>query len=148
LIKKVLVGVDGSANSDRALNFGLDLAEKYAASVLLLNVFQLPPFYENLDEPLVYSANRAAFIEDLRRLHQGTLAKVEARAKKLKPDLEIVTKLREGEPAAQIVEVAKEGGFDLVVVGHKGWGRMKEIFLGGTSERVAHLAECAVLIVK
>jgi nucleotide-binding universal stress UspA family protein len=148
LIKKMLIAVDGSANSDRALDYGLDLAEKCGASVLILNVFQLPSFYENPDEPPAYSAGRAGFIQDLHKVHEETLARVAGKARKLKPALEITAELREGEPAAQIVEAAREGEFDLIVVGHKGWGRMREIFLGGTSERVAHLAQCAVLIVK
>jgi nucleotide-binding universal stress UspA family protein len=148
LIKKVLVAVDGSENSFRALDFALDLAEKYAASVLILNVFQLPAVYTSPDEPDVYSGSRAAFIRDLQRLHQERLAKASAEARRLKPDLEVATELKEGEPASQIVEAAKEGDFDVIVVGHRGMGRFSEVFLGGVSERVAHLAKCAVVIIK
>jgi nucleotide-binding universal stress UspA family protein len=50
VIKKVVVAVDGSENSLRALGFALDLAEKYAASVLIVNVFQLPAMYTNPEE--------------------------------------------------------------------------------------------------
>lgn len=148
MIKKVLVAVDGSENSLRALGFALDLAEKYAASVLIVNVFQLPAMYSSPDDPLVYSGSRAAFIKDLRRLHEGTLAKAVEEAKRLKPSVEVSADLKEGEPAAQVVEAAKEGGFDVIVVGHRGLGRLSEVFLGGVSERVAHLASCAVMIVK
>jgi nucleotide-binding universal stress UspA family protein len=148
LIKKVLVAVDGSENSLRALSFALDLAEKYAASVLIVSVFQLPAMYSSPDDPLVYSSSRAAFIKDLRRLHEGNLAKAVDEARRLKPGMEVSAELKEGEPAAQIVEAAKEGGFDVIVVGHQGLGRLSEVFLGGVSERVAHLASCAVVIVK
>jgi nucleotide-binding universal stress UspA family protein len=148
LIKKILIGVDGSPNSDRALDFGLDLAETCGASILILNVFQFPPFYENPEEPSAYSAGRADFIKDLRKVHEETLARVVNRARELKPSLEITAELKEGDPVTHIVDSAREGGFDLIVVGHKGWSRMREIFLGSISERVAHLAQCAVLIVK
>lgn len=148
LIKKVLVAVDGSENSLRALAFALDLAEKYAATVLIINIFQLPALYTSPGDPDAYSGSRAAFIKDLQRLHEETLAKAVAEARRIKPDLEVATALREGEPAAQIVEAAKEGGFDVIVVGHQGLGRLSEVFLGGVSERVAHLAECAVVIIK
>jgi nucleotide-binding universal stress UspA family protein len=148
VIKKVLVAVDGSENSLRALGFALDLAEKYAASVLIVNVFQLPAMYTNPEESFMYSGSRAAFIKDLRRLHEETLAKAVDEAKRLKPGLEVAAELKEGEPAGQIVEAAKEGGFDVVVVGHRGLSRLSEIFLGGVSERVAHLASCAVIIIK
>jgi nucleotide-binding universal stress UspA family protein len=148
LIKKVLVAVDGSENSLRALAFALDLAEKYIASVLIINVFQLPAVYTSPDDPAAYSGSRAAFIKDLQRLHEEILAKAVADAKRLKPDLEVATALKEGGPAAQIVEAAKQGDFDIIVVGHRGLGRLSEVFLGGVSERVAHLAKCAVVIIK
>jgi nucleotide-binding universal stress UspA family protein len=148
LIKKVLVAVDGSENSRRAMSFALDIAEKYAASVLVVNVFQFPAMYANPEDPFVYSSSRAAFIKDMRRIQEETLAKAVEEAKRLKPSLDIAAELRAGEPAAQIVEAAKEGGFDVIVVGHRGLSRLSEVFLGGVSERVAHLASCAVVIVK
>ncbi len=42
MIRNVLVAVDGSENSDRALDFALDLAEKYGAAVTILNVSESP----------------------------------------------------------------------------------------------------------
>jgi nucleotide-binding universal stress UspA family protein len=64
------------------------------------------------------------------------------------PNVNVAMELRDGNPPTQIVAVAVEGGFDLVVVGHGGEGRLRELILGGTSERVAHSAKCPVLIVK
>ena len=148
LIKKVLVAVDGSENSFRALRFALDLAEKYAASVLIVNILQFPAIYTNPNDKLVYSGSWAAFIKDLQRIHEETLAKAADEARRLKPSVEVAAELKEGEPAAQIVETAKRGGFDVIVVGHRGLGRLSEVLLGGVSERVAHLAKCAVVIVK
>jgi nucleotide-binding universal stress UspA family protein len=48
----------------------------------------------------------------------------------------------------EIVAEAKDAGFDVVVVGHSGLGRVKELFLGNISEKVAHLAPCPVVIVR
>ena len=53
-----------------------------------------------------------------------------------------------GRPADKIVELAKEEGFDLIVLGSRGLGNIKEFFLGGVSDRVADEAPCPVLIVK
>ena len=148
MIDKILVAIDGSQNSYKALDFALDLAEKYNAQVLVLNVFQLPAISKVPDEPLAYSGSDAAFFQDLKKIHEETLAKAVSKAKSLKPRLVISSELKEGEPALQIVSVAKEGGFDVIVVGHKGESRMKEILLGGTCEKVAHSADCSVIIVK
>ena len=43
LITKILVGVDGSKTSEKALDYALEIADKFSASILILNVFQPPP---------------------------------------------------------------------------------------------------------
>jgi nucleotide-binding universal stress UspA family protein len=147
LISKVLVGFDGTKCAERALDFGLDLAEKYSAEVLILNVLELPTL-GSPDDPLAMSAGMAGLIKDLRKSHEGVLANGFEKATKTKPNVKVAIELREGDPSAQIVIAAQEGNFDVIVVGHGKEGRIRELFLGGTSERVAHMARCAVLIVK
>ena len=56
--------------------------------------------------------------------------------------------LREGDAVNEIVAEAKAGDYGLVVVGHRGMSKLKELFLGGVSEGVSHKAPCPVLIVK
>lgn len=147
MLTKVLVAVDGSESANKALDFALDLAEKYSSLLLILNVFELP-VYGNPGEPFAVSANLAGLVKDLRKVHEGVLSKALERATTVKPGVRVTTELREGDPKSQIVAVADEGGFDAVVLGHGSEGRLKELFLGGTSERVAHLARCIVMIVK
>ncbi len=147
MISKILVGYDGTDCANRALDFGLELAEKFSASVLILNVMELP-VYGSPDDPLAVSAGMAGFVKDLRSTHEATLAKAAEKAAKAKPNVVVAAELREGDPSGQIVAAAAEGGFDVVVVGHGSEGRLRELFLGGTSERVAHQARCAVVIVK
>jgi nucleotide-binding universal stress UspA family protein len=149
LIKSILVAVDDSENSDRALDFALDLGEKYNAAVTVLNVSEFPAMGVVPQEPTAYSGgSMAVFSKDLRKFHEEILSKAVVRAKAIKPDLAISSKLREGEPASEIVDAAKEGSFDVIVVGHKGVSRVRELFLGSVSEKVAHLAPCPVIIVK
>ncbi len=147
LISKILVAVDGSECSWRALNFALDIAEKFSASTLVLNVLELPVFGAP-EEPMGISSSMIAVVKDLRKAHNDILVNAVEKAAAFKPDMKVSTELREGNPASQIAAAAKEGSFDVVVLGHGGEGRLKELFLGGTSERVAHQARCAVLIVK
>jgi nucleotide-binding universal stress UspA family protein len=147
LITKVLVAVDGSECATRALGFALDIAEKFSAPITILNVLELP-VYSTPEEPMSVSPGMVGFVNDLRKVHEGILSKAAETAATLKPNMRTSTELREGDPPSQIVAAANEGKFDVVVLGHGGAGRLKEMFLGGTSERVAHLAKCAVLIVK
>ncbi len=149
LINKVLVAVDGSENSDRALDFAVDLAEKYSASVTVLNVSEPPAMGAVPMEPTTVSGeSMVVFAKDLRRFHEEILSKAVAHAKAFKPSVEVSWKYSEGDPALQIVAVAKEGGFGIVVVGHRGLGRVRGMFLGNVSEKVVHLAPCPVVIVR
>jgi nucleotide-binding universal stress UspA family protein len=161
LITKILVGVDGSKNSEKALDNALDLAETFSASILILNVFQPPPelgYQANMvtqfpssgypQDIIGNQSNLSAFIKDLRKVHEEILSNAAERAIKLKPMLKITTELKEGNTPSQIIATAAEGGFDLIVLGHLGDSEIKEFLLGSTSERVVHQARCAVLIVK
>jgi nucleotide-binding universal stress UspA family protein len=56
--------------------------------------------------------------------------------------------LLEGDPAVEIVAKAKNAGFDIIVVGLYGIGRVREVFLGNISEKLAHLEHCPVVIVR
>ena len=161
MITKILVGVDGSENSKKALDYTLEIADKFSASVLILNVFQPPPEFgyqlNMFQQPsalaypqgqIGYTPNAASFIKDLRKVHEDVLSRAVERATKLKPALKITAELKEGDASSKIVETAENGEFDLIIIGHRGGSKIKELFLGSTSERVAHRAKCAVLINK
>jgi len=150
LIGKMLVAVDGSENSVRALDFALDVAEKYSSAVAIINVRESPVMGAVPIEPTSVLGESFVLVDkDLLKLHEEILRKAVDRARTVKPELEVSSLLREGDPALEIVALAKEGGFDLVVVGHGGAGRVREFFgLGGISERVVHLAPCSVVIVR
>jgi len=142
--------VDGSENSGRALDFALDLAEKYGAAVRIINVSESPAMGAIPQEPTAYAGgNVAMFAKDLHRFHEEVLSRAVVHAGAVKPNVLVTSRLRDGEPASEIVSEAREGGFDVVVVGHVGSGRVKEFLgLGGISEKVAHLASCPVVIVR
>jgi nucleotide-binding universal stress UspA family protein len=149
LIRNVLVAVDGSENSDRALDFTLDFAEKYNATVTVLNVSELPAMGVVPIEPTNVSGESMVMIaKDLQRIHEDILTKAVAHAREVKPNVSVSSKLREGDPASEIVAEAKENGVDVVVVGHRGLSKVREIFLGNISAKVAHLAPCPVIIVR
>jgi len=150
LIGKILVAVDGSENSYRALDFALDIAEKYGASLTLLNVSE-PPAMGAIPMELttVSGESMVEFGKDLLRIHEEILRKAVAHTKIVKPEIVVSIRLREGDPVVEIVSLAKEEDVDLIVVGHECAGRVKEIFgLGGIGEKVAHLAPCSVVITR
>ena len=82
LIRNVLVAVDGSENSDRALDFGLDLAEKYGAAVTVLNVSESPSMGAVPLEPTTVSGDSMViFAKDLQNFMKKFSSKAVAHAK-------------------------------------------------------------------
>jgi nucleotide-binding universal stress UspA family protein len=106
------------------------------------------PTYGSPDDPLSISVGAAGLIRDLRKAHEEVLAKGFEIATKTNPNVKVATEIRDGDPPTQIVVTAQDGNFDNIVVGHGGESRTRELFLGETSERIAHQSRCAVVIVK
>jgi len=149
LIRNILVPVDGSENSVKALNFALDLAEKFGSTLKILNVSEVLAMGVIPQESTTYSFDNISILgKDLRKIHEEILNKAVSSAKSIKPDLAISSLLREGDPAAEIVNVARDNGCDVIVIGHKSSGLISERVLGSVSEKVVHLASCSVIIVR
>jgi nucleotide-binding universal stress UspA family protein len=150
LIKKILVPIDGSEHSNNALKFGLDLAEKYEAELMLLSVAQpvvvTGPMF--ITQPMMPPTSTAMYVESIESAHKKMLEKTYRKAKEEKPNLKLSKKLINGRPADRIVEIANKENFDLIVMGSRGAGGVKEFFLGSVSDRVADEAHCPVLLVK
>jgi nucleotide-binding universal stress UspA family protein len=161
LIKKILVPIDFSEAADKALDYALDVADKYGASVEILNVVEraLVPLmtYPTVGYARSYMMGVApatlpvwagAYSKELRATSEKMLSEAVKKAKKAKLTLNISTAIVEGRAANKIVERAKDGGFDLIVMGSRGLGALDEIILGSISSKVADNAECPVMIVK
>jgi nucleotide-binding universal stress UspA family protein len=152
MIQKILVAVDGSENSIRALDFALEFSERYNATLTVVNVSESSTVAAAPSPQIAaYSGDSGSMVimeRDMRKFHEEILDKALAYAKKAHPGLSVTTILREGDPALEIAALAKDGDFDVVVVGHRGTGKISELFLGNISERLAHMLSCTVVIVR
>jgi nucleotide-binding universal stress UspA family protein len=150
LIKNVLVAVDGSENSKRALDFALDFTDKFNAHLTIMNVNESSTVVAVPPQLAAYNADNSMVVvaRDMQRYHQDILDNAVNYAKATNPNLTISTNLREGNPAAEIVMQAKDGNFDVVIVGHRGSGKVREFLLGSISEKVVHSLGCTVIIVR
>jgi nucleotide-binding universal stress UspA family protein len=148
-MEKILVAIDGSQNSQRALDFALEFAEKYSANLTLLNISEISAVTSVPSDITPYPGGSMVVLDrDFQKIHEEILTKALEHAKAVKPNVSVTSVLREGNPASEIVALAREGQFDVVVVGHRGSGKLNELFMGNISERVAHQANCTVIIVK
>jgi universal stress protein A len=142
-IQKILVPVDFSEHSREAIRYACDLAERYGAALTLLHVLQLPPPPAGPDGALLFEAQsfdalREPLEQQLRLLAQELTARGSTAD----------SRLALGRPASEIVRVAAEGGYDLVVMGTHGRTGLGRALLGSVAERVVRRARCPVLTVR
>jgi nucleotide-binding universal stress UspA family protein len=137
-MKRILVGVDGSVHSLAAVRAAAELAaEGGSRSVTLINVIPIAATLEGAMEV-------AAPPEDIAAWELFDKPKAVLKDAGVEPRL----LLREGDPANEIVNAAREGGYDLVVVGHRGLSPIRAFLLGSVSDRVVIHAPCSVLVVR
>jgi nucleotide-binding universal stress UspA family protein len=141
MLSKILVPVDGSENSLRALDHAIYLAKKTGADITAMNVIENPP--------TVYVESQKLLNELLAKFRAES-AKVLDMCKQIaeKSDVKIDTVIGEGDAASNIVGYAQKQGFDTIIIGRRGLGRFKEMVLGSVSNKVLHHAKCSVMIVK
>ncbi|MGQ9919805.1 MAG: universal stress protein [Desulfobacca sp.] len=140
MFKKLLVAYDGSAGAQKALAAGVKLARIHQAALWALYVQErLPRYGGTIDE-----------IDEEKKFVDERFEKLaaEVRAQAQEAGLEIKMLRPFGHPAQTIVEVAKEGNYDLILVGHSGLSGVWAAFLGTTAEKVSRHAPCSVLIVR
>ncbi len=136
---KVLVATDGSEHSMKAVQRGLELAEKQGAQVTLMSVAYFGADY--LDE---MPPNIREKLEDEAR---AALKKAKALfdAKNLPVETVLMTGLV---PANLIIAKAQDGKFDRIVIGSTGQNALERIIMGSTAAKVVAHAPCEVTVVR
>ena len=152
---KILVPLDGSEHSVKALITAIQIAKKFKGKLTLFHVFSItvtpivvpePTTLTPSGVPIVTPAEVSTMVEAAREAGKRILEDAEKIAKSEHAQVESL--LREGSTVQEITRLAKEGNFDLVVMGVKGAGKLRELLLGSVSEGVMRHASCPVLIVK
>lgn len=138
-VKTILLPVDGSAHSDKATDYALDMAKTLNASIVLLQCRK--PVPSELGEPNLqwvldhYSKDAQEIIEPYEKQLEaaGALFKV---------------MIVGGRPAEVIEDVAKAEKVDIIVMGSKGKSDFEGFMLGSVTHKVLHTSPCPVLVVK
>ena len=137
-VKKILVPIDGSKNSFRGLDNAIYLARQCHATITGVYVIHTPAAYS---------------IHPLGFLGTGTTKKIKkllesAKTRAAKKGVVFNSKIISGVPGFDIVNFAQKKKFDLIVIGARGLGSVKEVFLGSVSNYVLHKSKIPVVIVK
>ena len=137
MIDTVVIATDGSESVRRSIDVALDLAERFDASVHALYVVdrtEVDASPEELREDLAAALERSG---------EDALADVTGRANR-----EVVTAVREGNPADEIAAYAREHDADVVATGTRGRHGEHRFLLGSVAERVVRTCPVPVLTVR
>jgi nucleotide-binding universal stress UspA family protein len=136
--RNILVAVDGSPDADAALAHAAELARDQRARLTLLTA--IPPL-----PATALLATGAAPRSEVVRHYADVLRRA---ADALPGDVGVTTVLVEGPPARAVIERAKSGEFDLIVMGSHGHGRLHGALLGCVSQKVLHASPIPVLLTR
>lgn len=146
MIKKILVPVDGSKQSDKALEFACNLAEKYEASIIIQHTVET-----TLHEHAMFMGSAGfAFELDEEQIHETGKKIIESATKLIDKhhQLSVSSVIDHGSPAINIVQRAKDNKVDMIVMGSRGLSDLGGLLLGSVSHKVSHLAECTCVTVR
>jgi nucleotide-binding universal stress UspA family protein len=141
LFTNILVPIDGSDNSYRALDAALLLSEKLGSNITVIHVMEEVPITHIGSEKMLNE-----LLEAYKKENQGILLKGSEIANQ--KGLTIKSFLLQGNPASVILDYNKKEKFDLVIMGSRGLGKFKELILGSVSSKIVHHSSCAVLLIR
>jgi nucleotide-binding universal stress UspA family protein len=139
-VTKILVPLDGSKNSRRGLEMAISLARQFGATITGVYSINAPPHSEFRGVGSV----QESLNDEIKKFME------EAKVLAAQNGIVFKEKMMRGDVGYNIVKLAqnKKEKFNLIVIGSRGRGSVKEMFFGSVSNYVIHAAKIPVLIVK
>lgn len=142
-LKRILVPVDFSPLSTKALHYATRFAQQFGAELNLFHVVEpeIPPAFDGfmIAPPVISNCETTSYTNRLNRL---------ANSVRTAGVSQVQSAVRTGLAAFEIVEAAKELDVDLIVIATHGYTGWKHFAIGSTAERVVRAAPCPVLVVR
>ncbi len=138
MFKNILLAVDGSEYSHRAIKYAKSLAERYEANLWIVHVFSHTSDllgYQDFEK--LYAKRKSAgqaVLDSAKKILGSTTFKVHE-------------ELMEGSEAEAILKIAENHRAELIVMGTRGFGAVKGMLVGSVSRKVIHLSTCPVMVV-
>lgn len=145
MFENILVPLDGSTRSLRALDTAVEIAKKFGGAITVVHVVSRRPVVlsDTVDgTPIVVPDD----VEAAHAAGANILADGEAKVKA--EGVQVETVLQEGHVVEAILKTCSDGDFDLIVMGARGVSLIHGILLGSVSDGVMRRAHCPVLVVK
>ena len=140
---KILVPVDFSSYASEAIQYAAELSKRYQAPVTLAHVYQSSQ-YAMPEGFGAYAPDFLARVLTELKKHTDTARMAAEAAGALQPEARVV----QGDVSSEIVKLANEGGYDLIVMGTHGRTGASHLLMGSIAEKVVRRARCPVLTVR
>ena len=155
-IKKILYTTDLSENARYAFSYAVSLAHQYNAKITILHVLEeLTPTAQWMVGDIIgekrWSKLKSEKEETVIEALQSRLQEFCENVAKNVPDCPFAvekTMVQTGHPVDQIIELAENGDFDIIVMGSRGLGMLGDVMLGSTSRRVLRRCGKPVMVVR
>ncbi|MDB6151824.1 MAG: uspa protein [Chthoniobacteraceae bacterium] len=138
-LKKILVPLDLSAASEKALRYAVPFAKQFGAKIILFHAIEPLPYPADL----TYAPLGEVILIEPTRERLGELAK-----SIVEPELLDQCMVHIGIAFELIVDFARQLNVDLIVITTHGYTGLKRVLLGSTAERIVRHAPCPVLVVR
>ncbi|MFN8674508.1 MAG: universal stress protein [Candidatus Sericytochromatia bacterium] len=133
MFKKILLAIDGSEHSYNSINYTIELALKFKAKVFILTCYEVPSFYNLPIEKELYTEAEQVLLK--------------AEKLFLQKNIDIVKIIKKDSPSFNILEVEKEQGIDLIVMGRYGNRNIKSFLIGKEANSVLTSSNCSIFLV-
>lgn len=141
-MKKILIGVDGSKNSEKALIQAKKIGTCLNSEISIIYVME-----DITAQPYVHMQDyRGALDEAFKEQGIEVLGRAKEELKDYEGKVEFL--LETGNPGNIILKVAENGEYDLIVLGSRGLNAVSRVMIGSVSNKVVNRANVSVLIVK
>jgi nucleotide-binding universal stress UspA family protein len=137
MFDRIVVAIDGSAESSKTLPVAIEMAERFGSAVTVVHVREHAK-YEGSDVDLGPDISPEELVRQ-------AVARFDDRGIETHAEIRRVTP---GDTPHQIVDVAVETKADLIVMGTRGMTEWRSMLLGGVANKVVHHAHCPVLLVR
>jgi nucleotide-binding universal stress UspA family protein len=138
-LKNILVPIDFSDTSRKALQYAVPFAKQFEAKITLLHVVDLPMYPQEFGYLLV---------DESQALDNQKKCLADLAGRTIPPELLAQTIVRRGVSWDTVVAVARETQADLIITTTHGYTGLKHVLMGSTAERIVRHAPCPVLVVR
>ena len=142
-IHKILIPVDDSKMSDRAFDYGMDMAKLFGAEVHVIYVANA----ESMSSPdfTIHFNEKNDDTSPLKEKGAAVLARLMERVPE---GVKVRQEILMGSPEVMIALTAEDDGTDLIIMGSSGRTSFSSMFLGSVSYYTVHHVKCPVLLIK